>query len=126
MYLKVIDKVSSVSLLCGNCFFGYRESVYDSNTFDVLLYRACRIIVVEDHFQFFPVLSFLHCIFLLTCQVNQQYVSVFLTAGNIKFLLLHSGKGEIEIKNFFHEVYDFYAKVNLLMSVRSLFLFRVP
>lgn len=64
--------------------------------------------------------------FILTYQVNQQYVSVFLTAGNIKFLLLHSGKGEIEIKNFFHEVYDFYAKVNSLTSVRSLLLSHVP
>eukprot|EP00536_Pseudo-nitzschia_multiseries_P003068 jgi/Psemu1/185003/e_gw1.43.92.1 len=43
-------------------------------------------------------------------KVNQQYVSVFLTAGNIKFLLLHPGKGEIEIKNFFHEVHEFYVK----------------
>ena len=43
-------------------------------------------------------------------KVNQQYVSVFMTAGSIKFLLLHSGKGEVEIKNFFHEVYDFYVK----------------
>mmetsp|Transcript_16453 Transcript_16453/g.41281 ORF Transcript_16453/g.41281 Transcript_16453/m.41281 type:complete len:142 (+) Transcript_16453:99-524(+) len=43
-------------------------------------------------------------------KVNQQYISVFMTAGSIKFLLLHSGKGEVEIKNFFHEVYDFYVK----------------
>jgi len=46
-------------------------------------------------------------------KVNQQYVSVFLTAGNIKFLLLHSGKGEIEIKNFFHEVHEFYVKLSM-------------
>eukprot|EP00531_Pseudo-nitzschia_arenysensis_P019636 CAMPEP_0116143716 /NCGR_PEP_ID=MMETSP0329-20121206/15600_1 /TAXON_ID=697910 /ORGANISM="Pseudo-nitzschia arenysensis, Strain B593" /LENGTH=141 /DNA_ID=CAMNT_0003639057 /DNA_START=49 /DNA_END=474 /DNA_ORIENTATION=+ len=46
-------------------------------------------------------------------KVNSQYVSVFLTAGNIKFLLLHSGKGEVEIKNFFHEVYDFYVKLSM-------------
>ncbi len=46
-------------------------------------------------------------------KVNSQYVSAFLTAGNIKFLLLHSGKGEVEIKNFFHEVYDFYVKLSM-------------
>ena len=34
-----------------------------------------------------------------------------MTAGNIKFLILHSGKGETEIKNFFYEVHDFYVKV---------------
>jgi len=44
-------------------------------------------------------------------QVNQQYVSVFLTAGNIKFLLLHPGKGEAEIKNFFYEVHELYVKL---------------
>ncbi|VEU34652.1 unnamed protein product [Pseudo-nitzschia multistriata] len=46
-------------------------------------------------------------------KVNQQYVSAFLTAGNIKFLLLHPGKGEIEIKNFFHEVHEFYVKLSM-------------
>mmetsp|Transcript_15880 Transcript_15880/g.36757 ORF Transcript_15880/g.36757 Transcript_15880/m.36757 type:complete len:142 (+) Transcript_15880:121-546(+) len=46
-------------------------------------------------------------------KVNQQYVSVFLTAGNIKFLLLHPGKGEMEIKNFFYEVHDFYIKLSM-------------
>mmetsp|Transcript_24562 Transcript_24562/g.52314 ORF Transcript_24562/g.52314 Transcript_24562/m.52314 type:complete len:140 (+) Transcript_24562:105-524(+) len=46
-------------------------------------------------------------------KVNQQYVSVFLTAGNVKFLLLHPGKGEIEIKNFFHEIHDVYVKLSM-------------
>eukprot|EP00537_Pseudo-nitzschia_pungens_P010169 CAMPEP_0172384904 /NCGR_PEP_ID=MMETSP1061-20121228/2596_1 /TAXON_ID=37318 /ORGANISM="Pseudo-nitzschia pungens, Strain cf. pungens" /LENGTH=141 /DNA_ID=CAMNT_0013113685 /DNA_START=99 /DNA_END=524 /DNA_ORIENTATION=+ len=46
-------------------------------------------------------------------KVNQQFVSVFLTAGNIKFLLVHPGKGEIEVKNFFHEVHEFYVKLSM-------------
>lgn len=46
-------------------------------------------------------------------KVNQQYVSVFMTAGNIKFLLLHSGKGETEIKNFFQEVHDLFVKLSM-------------
>jgi hypothetical protein len=43
--------------------------------------------------------------------VNHQQVSTFLTAGNIKFILLHAGKSEDTIKNFFHEVYEVYVKV---------------
>jgi hypothetical protein len=66
-----------------------------------------------DHSKVFQFPSLLRCTPFLAFQVNQQYVSVFLTAGNIKYLLLHSGKGEIEIKNFFHEVHDLYVKVNL-------------
>ena len=46
-------------------------------------------------------------------QVNQQLVSTFLTAGHIKFMLLHGGKSEDSIKNFFNEVYELYVKVSL-------------
>jgi len=44
-------------------------------------------------------------------KVNQQYVSTFLTAGNIKFLLLHAGKSEDSINNFFHEVHELYVRL---------------
>lgn len=43
-------------------------------------------------------------------KVNQQYVSTFLTAGNIKFLLLHAGKNEDTIKNFFYDVHELYVR----------------
>jgi hypothetical protein len=45
-------------------------------------------------------------------QVNQQQVSTFLTAGHIKFMLLHGGKSEDTIRNFFNEVYELYVKVS--------------
>jgi hypothetical protein len=44
-------------------------------------------------------------------QVNQQQVSTFLTAGNIKLMLLHGGKNEESIRNFFQDVYELYVKV---------------
>ncbi len=45
-------------------------------------------------------------------KVNQQQVSTFVTAANVKFMLLHGGKGEEVIKNFFSEVYGYYVKVH--------------
>jgi hypothetical protein len=47
----------------------------------------------------------------LRCQVNHQQVSTFLTAGNIKLMLLHTGKNEESIRIFFQDVYELYVKV---------------
>jgi hypothetical protein len=47
-------------------------------------------------------------------QVNQQQVSTFLTAGNIKLMLLHNvhqNKSEDAIRQFFQDVYELYVKV---------------
>jgi trafficking protein particle complex subunit 2 len=44
-------------------------------------------------------------------KVNQQHISTFLTAGNIKFMLLHNGKSDDSIRYFFQEVYELYVKV---------------
>jgi len=46
-----------------------------------------------------------------TSQVNHQHVSAFLTAGNINFMLLHTGKSEDSIRNFFADIYELYVKV---------------
>ncbi|KAL3763297.1 hypothetical protein ACHAWU_009000 [Discostella pseudostelligera] len=46
-------------------------------------------------------------------KVNQQQVSTFVTAANVKFMLLHGGKGEEVIKNFFGEVYGYYVKLSM-------------
>jgi hypothetical protein len=51
-------------------------------------------------------------------QVNHQQVSTFLTAGNIKFILLHAGKSEDTIRNFFNEVYELYVKVRTQACMR--------
>ena len=44
--------------------------------------------------------------------VNHQMVSVFLTASHVKFMLLHSGKNEDMVRNYFTEVYELYVKVS--------------
>jgi Sedlin, N-terminal conserved region len=49
-------------------------------------------------------------------KVNNQQVSTFLTAGNIKFMLLHSGHNEDSIKYFFQDVYEVYVKVRFYMQ----------
>ena len=43
-------------------------------------------------------------------KVNQQHVSTFLTAGNVKFMLLHSGRSDETIRNFFQDTYELYVK----------------
>lgn len=44
-------------------------------------------------------------------KVNNQLVSAFLTAGNTKFLLLHNGKSDDSIRNFFYECHELYVKM---------------
>mmetsp|Transcript_6250 Transcript_6250/g.20374 ORF Transcript_6250/g.20374 Transcript_6250/m.20374 type:complete len:94 (+) Transcript_6250:304-585(+) len=44
---------------------------------------------------------------------NDQNVFAFVTAGGVRFLLLHEGRNEDAVKNFFNEVYELYVK-NLL------------
>jgi len=50
-------------------------------------------------------------------KVNHQMVSTFLTAGNIKFMLLHGGRSEDSIKHFFQDVYELYVKVSVLLLI---------
>ncbi|GAX22772.1 hypothetical protein FisN_11Hh337 [Fistulifera solaris] len=49
-------------------------------------------------------------------KVNQQQVSTFLTAGNIKLMLLHNvhqNKSEDAIRQFFQDVYELYVKFSM-------------
>eukprot|EP00523_Entomoneis_sp_CCMP467_P005475 CAMPEP_0168744574 /NCGR_PEP_ID=MMETSP0724-20121128/14163_1 /TAXON_ID=265536 /ORGANISM="Amphiprora sp., Strain CCMP467" /LENGTH=140 /DNA_ID=CAMNT_0008792241 /DNA_START=143 /DNA_END=565 /DNA_ORIENTATION=+ len=46
-------------------------------------------------------------------KVNNQHVSTFLTAGNVKLMLLHNGRSEESIRHFFQEVYELYVKLSM-------------
>ena len=42
---------------------------------------------------------------------NDQNVFAYVTAGHIKFLLLHEGRNEEAVRNFFLEVHELYVKL---------------
>ncbi|KAH8364190.1 hypothetical protein KR084_003479 [Drosophila pseudotakahashii] len=44
---------------------------------------------------------------------NQWFVSAFITASQIRFIIVHDNKNDEGIKNFFNEMYDTYIKHSL-------------
>lgn len=44
---------------------------------------------------------------------NQWFVSAFVTASQIRFLIVHDHKNDEGIKNFFNEIYETYVKYSM-------------
>lgn len=44
---------------------------------------------------------------------NQWFVSAFVTASQIRFIIVHDQKNDEGIKNFFNEMYETYVKYSM-------------
>ncbi len=45
---------------------------------------------------------------------NEYSINCMVTPGRMRFLFIHEGKSDDSIKNFFHESYEYYVKVDYI------------
>ncbi len=58
------------------------------------------------------------CVLQTVDRFNNLYVSGFATPAGTRFLLLHDGKGDDSIRQFFQDCYELYLRVS--MSIRGI------
>lgn len=106
MYLRVVDKVRPLvrDILC---------IIYNIGRVQAMIIMKLHDPYIKNNVLYFETGLTMMCPWncISNKQVNNQHVSTFLTAGNIKLILLHGGRSEDAIKNFFHEVHELYVKV---------------
>jgi hypothetical protein len=50
----------------------------------------------------------------INCMITPGSIFYFLILFGMRFIFIHEGKSEDAIRNFFHESYEYYVKVNLV------------
>ncbi|CAM9169691.1 unnamed protein product, partial [Sphacelaria rigidula] len=57
---------------------------------------------------------------------NEQNVSAFLSAGGAKLMLLHDGRPDEAIRNFFNEVHEHYVKARMYLLMNPFYAYDSP
>ncbi|CAM9338648.1 unnamed protein product [Discosporangium mesarthrocarpum] len=57
---------------------------------------------------------------------NDQFVSSYLTAGGVKLMMLHDGRNDEALRNFFADVHELYVKASSQLLMNPFYVYDSP